>query len=72
MFEEIELFLTADELSQLSSYANELIERPSIHHVHLSENMDSGNSKEITVAIVTDDNLDEFDERSREVISKNQ
>lgn len=71
VFEEIELFLTADELSQLSSYANQLIERPSIHHIHLSENIEMSNAKEITVTIVTDDNLDEFDERSREVILNN-
>lgn len=36
VFEDIELFLTAGELLQLSSYAQQLIKKPSIHHCHLT------------------------------------
>ncbi|MEO8513249.1 MAG: hypothetical protein ABI543_06805 [Ignavibacteria bacterium] len=71
VFNDIELFLTVDELNQLSSYANQLLEKPSIHHIHLLENVESSNSKEITIAIVTNGNLHKFDERSREVILYN-
>ncbi|HRE11280.1 MAG TPA: hypothetical protein PLN22_10725 [Ignavibacteria bacterium] len=41
---------------------------PKGHHFHLVETEEDKIIKEITVAIVTDNNLEEFDERSREVL----
>ena len=71
LFDDIEIFLSVDELHQLKSYVCQLIENPSIHHIHLLEDIDKSDSKEITIAIVTNDNINEFDERSREVILNN-
>jgi hypothetical protein len=63
VFEDIELFLTKEEMLGLVGWLEGLAENPKGHHIHfMSDN------KEITVAICTEDNLNEFDERSKEVI----
>ncbi len=65
VFEEIEIFLTLEEANELCGRLDGLISNLKAHHIHL----DSDN-KELMVAIYTKENLDEFDERSRELILK--
>lgn len=65
VFEEIELFLTIDEANELCGRLEGLVSNIKAHHIH----MDTDN-KELIVAIYTKENLDEFDERSRELILK--
>lgn len=66
VFEEIEIFLTLDEANELRGRLDGLISDLKIHHIHLDSD-----DKELTVAIYTNENLDEFDERSRELITNN-
>ncbi|HRJ05135.1 MAG TPA: hypothetical protein PK605_12110, partial [Ignavibacteria bacterium] len=65
---DIELFLTLDEVKELAGRLWGLGDDPKGHHFHLVETEEDKIIKEITVAIVTDNNLEEFDERSREVL----
>ena len=65
VFEEIEIFLTLEEANELCGRLDGLISNLKAHHIHL----DSDN-KELMVASYTKENLDEFDERSRELILK--
>ena len=68
IFDDIELFLTLDEVKELAGRLWGLGDDPKGHHFHLVETEGDKIIKEITVAIVTDNNLEEFDERSREVL----
>ena len=72
----ITLYLTPDEAGRLASDLEQLAEDPvGLHHAHLEETEDIGVNPEgitlgrgvrqITVAVYVDENLDQFDERSR-------
>lgn len=65
----IEIFLTLDEAKKLSGILKHMVEHPESGHSHLEADL-VGNvfQKELTVAIYTDNNLDEFDERSKKLI----
>ena len=64
---QIDIFLNEDEIHYLTNMLNELIKKPKIHHVHVN---DEKFERELTVSLYTDHNLNEFDQRSREVILK--
>jgi len=55
--------MTKEEMLELSGYLEGLATNPIGHHFHFDTD-----GKEITGAIYTDSNIDEFDERSRELI----
>ena len=61
----ITLYLTPAEASELADGARDLSENPDKHHFHIpGENYE----KEVTLAVYTPTNLDQFDEKSRRVI----
>jgi len=64
------LYLTTVEAKQLISYLQQLIDNPALHHAHLDDiNYESSMvEREFTVTVYTDDNIHEFDERSRKLI----
>ena len=61
------LFLTPEEAADLGFSATDLSKHSEKHHHHVN---DAECSKEITVAVYTDDNLKSFDEESRRVIQE--
>jgi len=63
----VTLFLTPDEASDLGFSANDLADNPKKHHHHVSS---SDCKTEITVAVHTPDNLAQFDEESKRIISE--
>jgi len=68
-FKEIFIYLTPNEIEELISKLNWLLENPKDHHEHLIELGENDEiSREITVAIYTNDNINEFDERSKKLI----
>ena len=69
VFNDIEIFLTVEEAQWLSAKLDWLWEHPEDHHSHLETDL-VGNKyqKELTVAVYTEDNLKQFDERSRKLI----
>ena len=66
---QITLYLTMDEAKSLYNQLDKLISKPKIHHIHVE---DESFEREITVAIYTDSNISEFDERSRRLIEKDE
>lgn len=75
----VTLYLTPDEAAHLAAYLEALAEDPvRLHHSHLEESEIIGVNalgnpvgrvvREITVAVYVDENLDQFDERSRRLI----
>ncbi len=62
---EVTLFLTPEEAAELAASAQGLANDPSQHHTHVS---DADYQIEITIAVYTPDNFEEFDEESRRVI----
>jgi hypothetical protein len=63
--EDICLYLTPAEAKEMMGALENLLINRSENHAHLSDN---SYQREVTLAIYTDDNLDEFDERSRKLI----
>lgn len=61
----VTLYLRHDEMSELRDFLEHLLADPSLHHIHVN---DEAFVKEVTVAILTDSNLDAFDERSKKLI----
>lgn len=61
----ISVFLTPREAREMIGYLEQLLEDPHMHHTHLN---DEDYEREITLAVYTDKNLNEFDERSRNLI----
>jgi hypothetical protein len=59
------VYLTPAEAKQMLGYLEDLIAGKIEHHAHLN---DDSFDHEITLAIYTMDNLDEFDERSKRLI----
>ena len=64
---EVTLFLSPAEMRNLGDSARRLAEDPHRHHDHVS---DAALRQEITLAVYTRQNLDQFDEESRGVIGE--
>ena len=64
--EDVTLYLTKAEAVQLAGYLQDLLASGE-HHSHLN---DDEYARQLTVAIYTDENLSEFDERSRRLIAE--
>ena len=61
------IYLTPSEATEMLGNLERLIGSPVTHHVHLN---DQDYEREVTVAVYTGDNLNEFDERSRRLITE--
>jgi hypothetical protein len=61
------IYLTPSELREMKGYIDDLVNEETSHHIHLN---DDSYEHEITLAIYTNDNLDQFDERSKKLILK--
>ena len=59
------IFFTKEEAIQLKSYLNQLLDKPELHHSHLSS---ADYQKEITVCVYREDNISSFDDRSKKLI----
>jgi len=65
----ITIYLTPAEAVALAGYCEQLADDPvQWHHSHLSEIEGDRVTREITVAVYVDENIDQFDERSRRLI----
>lgn len=62
---DVAVYLTPSEVQQMVAALTNLLNNPAEHHVHLN---DDSYSREITISIYTDQNLNQFDERSRRLI----
>lgn len=63
----VTLFLTPEEAAELACSAKDLAGKPQKHHHQMSS---SDYKTEITVAVYTKDNLVQFDEESRRIITE--
>lgn len=63
----VSIFLTREEMVQLKSYINQLLENPSLQHFHLSS-LDC--KKEITVCLCDIKDLANFDKRSIKLLKE--
>jgi len=63
--EDICLYLTPSEAKEMMHYLENLLANRDEHHAHIN---DSSYQREVTLAIYTEDNLNQFDERSRKLI----
>ncbi|HBC71753.1 MAG TPA: hypothetical protein DEA62_05180 [Coxiellaceae bacterium] len=63
----IGIYLTKDEAKQMLSFLQSLVDGTAGNHVHVN---DDSYAHEITLAIYSNENLDQFDERSRKLISE--
>jgi hypothetical protein len=63
----VTIYFTREEAKEAMQSIGRLLETPAEHHVHLN---DSEYQREITIAIYSQDNLGEFDERSRRLIQE--
>jgi hypothetical protein len=61
------IYLTPSEAKEMLGYLEQLVNEPDSQHIHQN---DRDYEREITVAVYTDDNLNQFDERSRRLISQ--
>ena len=69
VFDDMEIFLTMEEANELIAHLSGLIEQPEYGHVHVfGDEKDGVLYKELTIAIYTEDNLDEFDDQSQKLI----
>ena len=67
--EKLAIYLTPEEAAQLAAYCGQLASDPvGLHHCHLSEFGEHTVEREITVAVYVDENLNQFDLRSRRLI----
>jgi hypothetical protein len=65
----ITIYLTPAEAVELAGYCEQLADDPvQWHHSHLSEIEGDRGTREITVAVYVDENLNQFDKRSRRLI----
>jgi hypothetical protein len=65
----VTLYLTPTEARQLASDLEQLADEPvNWHHSHLEEIEGDRVVRELTVAVYVDENLDQFDQRSRRLI----
>ena len=63
---DIGLYLTPSEAREMSHALDHLLTKPEDHHIHLN---DEGYQREVTLAVYTEGNLNEFDEQSRRLIT---
>ena len=66
---DIVIYLTPAEAIQMQGYLEQLLAEPDQHHAHLN---DEDFTREVTLAVYTDQNLPEFDARSRKLIEEGQ
>ena len=60
------IYLSPDEIKERISRLEHLVENPKHHHFHFSElNSKLDIEREITISIYTNNNINEFDERSK-------
>lgn len=64
---DIVIYLTPAEATQMLGYLEQLLAEPDQHHAHLD---DENFTHEVTLAVYTDQNLSEFDVRSRKLIEE--
>ena len=62
---EIIVYFTRDEMSEVQEIAEAFVKGEEDHHYHMN---DENFEREIIFAMYTDENLHEFDERSRKLI----
>lgn len=67
-FDEIFIYLTPNEIKELIGHLEHLVQHPQNHHFHLCEINLNRVEREITFSIYTNDNINEFDERSRKLL----
>jgi hypothetical protein len=63
----VSIFLTKDEAMQLRGYLNQLLDNPKLQHSHLSS---ADYQKEITVSLYDEKNLENFNQRSIQLIKE--
>lgn len=69
VFDTIEIFLTIDEARKLKGILEHMVENPNSGHSHLEADLkENVFQKELTIAIYSDENLSEFDERTKKLI----
>ncbi|MFC2093369.1 hypothetical protein ACFLSV_05660 [Bacteroidota bacterium] len=69
VFDNIEIFLTLEEADNLRAHVEGLIDQPEYGHIHvLGDEINGVVMKELTVAVYTKDNLNEFDDKSKKLI----
>ncbi len=69
LLDSVTLYLTPTEARQLVSDLEQVADDPvQWHHAHLEEFEGDRVAREITVAAYTDENIDQFDARSRRLI----
>jgi len=61
----VSLYLTKEEVLQLRKYVNKLLENPQLQHVHFSS---KDYQKEITICLYDENELSNFDKRSKILI----
>ena len=66
-FNKLTLYLTDDEAQEVKDSLGLLLNNHKIHHEHIPER-DSNFQREITICIYREQNLGEFDERSKDII----
>jgi len=65
----IEIFLTPEEAEELRGRISGLLGDMKTHHIHLdTDEKDGIYQRELIIAIYCDDNIGEFDERSKKLI----
>ena len=67
VLKEVTLFLTQSEASEMRDALESLLDDPSAHHNHISN---EDYSSEVTVAIYDKSNLKGFDEISKKILSE--
>ena len=65
ILDSITIYLTPSEAHQLGDFAKQLSLHPEDHHAHV-DNLDS--SVEITIAVYTPENINQFDVKSRAIL----
>lgn len=65
----VTIFLTVDEAKSLANQLGKLLAKPSTHHIHIE---DEAFETEVTLAVYTRSSIDQFDERSRQLIERDE
>jgi hypothetical protein len=63
---EVTLYLTPDEAGRLAAAAADLAQSSRNHHQHVN---DDDLASEVTIAVYTAENLDQFDSESRRILT---
>lgn len=71
VFDSIEIFLTREEGEELLARMSGLLSNSKTHHIHLdTDEIDGRYERELIVSIYTNNNIEEFDDRSKLLINK--